>query len=334
MDPDYYIKRVELNTGDESEYPKNSPTVQSPGAKPVRDFKKVMSKTHKESKSDEGRKKNPVKAFKEVPDTMEDDESLVEASSKDDEENAADAALSLFDLSKKASQPKVKEPGEHVKGPVAKVQSPSDLFKTASAAKEKGVDPSQQHVKTDKGMGKGLGQKDKFTTKYTQEQPDLATIDPFAAVSGTQAVAPMGGEAKVERATPLTAAMRDLLEQIVKQMYTVSNSDKTDTVMTLQYPPLFKDARIILSSFETARGQFNISFENLSQAAQRVLDLEENRRVLINSLESKGYNVQIFTTTTILEPHPNVDEAIAKQNQDDQGKQDEDQPRKRKRDEA
>lgn len=142
-------------------------------------------------------------------------------------------------------------------------------------------------------------------------------------------------DVKVERAAPLTPAMRDLIEQIVKQMYTIKQEDKTDTVMTLQHPPLFKDARVIVTTFETAKGQFNITFENLSQAAQRILDLEENRRVLLNALEQKGYNVQIFTTTTIMEPRLNVDETFAQQQQrEDQGQRGDEQPRKRRDNQA
>lgn len=333
MNPDYYVKRVELNTGDESEYPQENQAVQSPGQpKPAKDFKKIMSKSQKEHRDDMEKKKMPGgKEFK-------DEEAQIGLKdSKDDEENASDiASMSLFDLSKKAGQAK-KTPmpqGSKIEAePVAKAQSPSDLFKTAGKEPKKPfveVAAKEEHIATP------VVEK-KFTNNYTQEQPDLSYVNPFASTTmQPQAVVPTS-EPKIERAAGLTPAMRELIEQVVKQMYTVTtHQDKTDTVMTLQYPPLFKDVRVVVTAFETARGQFNISFENLSQAAQRILDLAENRKSLIHALEQKGYNVQILTTTTIMEPRLNVDEPYAQQQkQDDQGggQQQDQQQRKRKREE-
>jgi hypothetical protein len=44
----------------------------------------------------------------------------------------------------------------------------------------------------------------------------------------------------------------------------------------------------------------------LTQAAQKILQMEENRGALINALEQKGYNVQLFITTTVVENNPIV----------------------------
>jgi hypothetical protein len=336
------IKRVELNTGDEAEYPQDTRNVSPTQSKPGKDFKKVLSKSSKEGREDsESKKKGTIKPFTdETPVYVEE---VDVKPSKDDEENASDvASMSLFDLSKKTAQPKVKEPGEKVasRAPVeevvAKVQSPSDLFKSQATPKKKfAVDTlasqvSDKEIKTAMPIEK---KGEKFT--YTQEQPDLSYVNPFAAVVAPQQVAAPVSETKIERPTPITTAeMTLLVEQLVKKMYTVTQKGQTDTVMTLDHLPLFKDARVVVSSFETARGQFNITFENLSQAAQRLLDLEENRRVLLNSLEAKGYNVQIFTTTTQIEQRLNVDETLAQQGKQDdrENQQQGDNPRKRQRD--
>ena len=62
--PDNFIKKVELNTGDESEYPQENQSVQSPTqAKPVKDFKKILSKTHKESRDELFKKENLYKTL-------------------------------------------------------------------------------------------------------------------------------------------------------------------------------------------------------------------------------------------------------------------------------
>ncbi|MCE5319280.1 MAG: hypothetical protein LLG04_18190 [Parachlamydia sp.] len=332
MNPDYYVKRVELNTGDESEYPKENQAVQSTGQKPAKDFKKILGKSQKDQRDDQQKKKTAEKEF------QGEEAQIGVTETKDDEENASEvASMSLFDLSKKAGQAKKAPiPGSKKEvEQVAQVQSPSDLFKTAGTKEPKKafVDP-RFAVKEEPAATPIVDKKEKFATNYTQEQPDLSYVNPFTSTLQAQSVIPTS-EPKIERAAALTPAMRELIEQIVKQMYTVTtHQDKTDTVMTLQYPPLFKDVRVIVTSYETARGQFNIAFENLSQAAQRILDLEENRRTLINALEQKGYNVQILTTTTIMEPRLNVEEPFAQQKQDDQGQGgQQDQPRKRKRDE-
>lgn len=336
MNPDYYVKRVELNTGDESEYPQENQSVQSAGQpKPAKDFKKILSKSQKEHKDEMDKKKlqhGPQgKDFK-------GEEQIALKETKDDEENASDvASMSLFDLSKKAGHVK-KAPlvpvGKQEVEQIAKVQSPSDLFKTVGAKEPKKA--FVEVVMREEPVAAPVAEK-KLTSNYTQEQPDLSYVNPFAGALQPQAVVPTS-EPKIERAAPLTPALRELIDQIVKQMYTVTtHDDKTDTVMTIQYPPLFKDARVVVSAYESARGQFNIAFENLSQAAQRILDLEENRRSLINALEQKGYNVQLLTTTTIMEPRLNVDEPYAQQQQkqDDQGggQSQDQQQRKRKQQE-
>ena len=279
------------------------------------------------------KKKTSTKPFSEEKPVADD---VAAKSSKDDEENAADlASMSLFDLSKKP-QVKMVDPQDGVitiiEEPMedgAQVESPSELFKRMASKEPKkkiGIKSSKNEALT-KGAG---GEQDKVTTRYSQEQPDLSYVNPFAQALQSQGVAPTS-DAKIERAAPVTPAMQELIEQVLKQMYTVTQSDKTDTVMTIQYPPLFQDARVIVSSFETARGQFNITFENLSQAAQRILDLEQNRKSLLTSLEQKGYNVQIFTTTTVLEPRLNVDQAFAqgRQQERDERENGRDQPKKR-----
>lgn len=338
--PDPLIKRVELNTGDENEYPQDTRSVQPVQGKPAKDFKKVLSKSHKDHKEElkTAKRQSPAKMFKDdsqQPKSEEiGDEEIGLLPKKEDEENAGDvASFSLFDLSKKAAQPKEKGMGFE-KSPneeIAKVQSPSDLFKTAAKEPKKA---KFEHAETPVFVNKDVEEpsKEKFTTKYTQEQPDLSYVNPLATANVAQN-AVVTKESAIQGATPLTPAMKDLIEQVVKQMYTVSQTDKTDTVMTLQHPPLFHDARLIVTAYDTARGQYNITFENLTQAAQRILDLEENRRSLLNALEHKGYNVQMFTTTTVMEQRMAVEEPYAqqgKQEERDQGQGEN--PRKRKRD--
>lgn len=277
-----------------------------------KDFKKVLGKgPQKQGKTgtEPLKKKTPAKMFTEKPN--DEDEGLVEEpvvatkTEKDDEENAS-AALSPFELIKGArpkeevrEAPKAATPIENVSNAV---ESPSDLFKRMSTAKPL--------AKPSVNLEKNIGERevapmvakpaDKFTTRYTPEQPDLTYVNPLAGtVIPTVANAAPVGPSKVERPAGLDENMRALIDQIVKTMYTVKNEGKTETVLTLQYPPLFKDAKVTVTAFDSARGEFNITFDNLTQAAQLVLDKEENKKSLLQALEHKGYNVQIYTTTTV-----------------------------------
>lgn len=267
---------------------------------PTKDFKKILGKDGKKSKESEelSRRKSPVKLFTEGEDKV--DVMEMTAVSKDDEENASQmAAISLFDLSKKEHS-KIKE-GSSLEKDVAHVESPSDLFKRISSKKTK--DPSDK-----KPISNETLPQENFTSRYLQEQPDLAYVNPLAyqaplaAVSSTQST-------KTEAPKEIDPSLPILIEQLVKHMYTVQQAGKTETVMTLQYPPLFKDAQIIVTAYDTAKGQFNITIENLTQAAQKILDREENRKSLLLALEQKGYNVQVVTTTTAQTQNLTVTEA-------------------------
>lgn len=140
--------------------------------------------------------------------------------------------------------------------------------------------------------------KDNTSLSYLEEQPDLSYINPLGAVTP-----------RTETLTTKTAEqpmamnhIQAIVDQIIKKLYTVTNADgKTDTTIVLKHPPLFEGATIVVSSFETARGQFNISFENLTQQAKYVMDMASNRQALLDNLHSKGYEVHILTTTTVLE---------------------------------
>lgn len=134
-------------------------------------------------------------------------------------------------------------------------------------------------------------------TEFTREQPDLSYVNPFTigAAAPTVAIAP---EVKVERPTPISADLQLLIDKLATEMSVVQQSGQTETTVELKHPPLFEGARITLTTFETAKNEFNIRFENLTQAAQTVLGQQVYRQELLSNLEQKGYNVHIFTATT------------------------------------
>lgn len=140
-------------------------------------------------------------------------------------------------------------------------------------------------------------EKPKFTTVFTREQPDLTTVNPMAGIQ-TNAI-----EASGNVTTPLrtqTVELQDLIDQMVEQLTIVSdpNSGKTETTISLKNPPIFEGANLTVTAFKSAKGEFNITFENLTQHAKAMIDLTENQNVLRNSLEQKGYMVHIVIATT------------------------------------
>jgi hypothetical protein len=262
--------------------------------KPTKDFKKILGKGSKEGKDDQ-KKKSPTSIFSEEQ-VLTSDISTEEtgiSSNKEDSEKASDGIASIFDLSKK---PEIKDFDSSEKSPMAstaKVESPNDLFKRMSSPRLAKTEMGQkQEVQTSKN---------RLLTTYSSEQMDLSYVNPLALQAQIPAItAPSPVEnVQPQRPVGMDPNLALLIEQIVKQMYTVEKSGQTDTVMIIDYPPLFKDAKITVTSFESAKGQFNISIDNLTQQAQKILESDKNKKSLLNELEQKGYTVQMFTTSTL-----------------------------------
>lgn len=321
--------KIRFEPSDDSDYiPETNEIRPIQGPKPTKDFKKVLSRTGRQGKNED----------EELLKNVSDEEAGAEQTAalggvktkkgKIDEESDSDAPVSLFDLSKKAAQKdrEERQGSRQPKAPVSSVDAPQQNIATTSKApiKEFTMDqPDQPQRQTFETEPK----KDKFTTRYTPEQPDISYVNPLAGTMAAQTVAHPSPDVKVEKPTPIGPTLQEICAQLVKQMYTIEKKGQTDTVVILQYPPVFKDAKIVVSSFDTAKGQFNIAFENLTQAAQRILDMDENRKSLISSLEKRGYNVQILSTTTITDSLPITDERAQperdrnRDNDEDQGGQ-------------
>ena len=52
----------------------------------------------------------------------------------------------------------------------------------------------------------------------------------------------------------------------------------------------------MITSFGSAKGELNLTFGNLTQNAQTVV--QQQQQTLLTALEQKGYYVHIFTATT------------------------------------
>lgn len=142
-----------------------------------------------------------------------------------------------------------------------------------------------------------FGNKEKFTTRFSTEQGDISSVNPMA--SGGQPIqvaAALEGQGNVQRAN-----LQELINKLVEQANQMQYEGKTDTTITLKHPPILAGVNLVVTSYDHAKGEFNISFENLTQAAKTMLDLQANQSQLIADLQHKGYTVHILTTTTLTE---------------------------------
>lgn len=182
------------------------------------------------------------------------------------------------------------------------VESPFALYKQLTS---KEAPESSFALETSSDMPakptKAGSRSEKTTTKYQQEEPDLAYVNPLGgAVLGVNGVA----ESVEDLPKPMVVShIKEIVEQIVKELQIVERQGQTDTVIILKRPDMFNDARVVLTSFDSATKEFNIAFENLTMAGKQLLD--NNLFSLRAALEDKGYAnaLHIVTTTTIIEHH-------------------------------
>lgn len=147
------------------------------------------------------------------------------------------------------------------------------------------------------------------------------TAVPQWAVTGNEAVAASstaGGKGAIFHSTQA----QEVIEQIAKEMALIQRSDRSETSLTLKFPPVFAGAQVNITEFKSARGEFNITFSNLTQEAKALIDNQANLNALRQGLEHKGFALHIVNSTT--EPAP-IASAEAEQKRDSQNQEGEQQ---------
>jgi hypothetical protein len=151
------------------------------------------------------------------------------------------------------------------------------------------------------GTKEGLAhEKGRQAAKFAQEQQDLAAINPLNALPPS-GVSQASNAKEAQQPGSIAAQMKEIVDQIINKLYTIDTSGRTNTLIQLKHPPLFAGSSIVITSYSTAKGEFNIAFENLTQAAKQLLDMKENQEALKFALDQKGYTVHIITATTLTE---------------------------------
>jgi hypothetical protein len=296
---------------------------------------------------------NSTKDFNDVLRSQEQDAvlSVDEAQSSDE---AAMGQPSLFDLSAQSRKSKGQLKEEIAAGEdVAKMAS-SDELPTESSGKSAQLKDLYEKIGTPKpfvdqcstdlsaqadskakdrkfteevGIAKGdIHEKEQKSPSFARESTDLSYVNPLS-INTQNSIESVADQAKAVPAQKMTT--QQLVDAIVKAVSTVAYEGKTDTVVTLKQPPLFEGANIVLTSYESAKGQFNIRFENLSQGAKSFMDMQQNKDSLLFALQQKGYAVHILVSTTMTETPKFVE--TAQQTQKDSNAEDQGQNPKQKK---
>ncbi len=194
--------------------------------------------------------------------------------------------------------------------------SPLTLFQQQAKNKafpEVGMEATLSEVESQKQISQN---KTDPNSEFAQQQFDLSWVNPNAASFQTPSIEQAAYAEKASITS--TTNLQELINQMVEKMYVLQSEGKTDTTMQIKYPPIFEGAILTVTSFNTARGEFNISLSNLSPVAKELIDMQQAQNTLKHALEEKGYTLHIMITTT--EPETklatsNTDETANQQQQ-------------------
>lgn len=128
-----------------------------------------------------------------------------------------------------------------------------------------------------------------------ENRPDASYLNAGLAVQ-SEIVGRVSGEKEISRVD-----MQKIIDQLVDRVVEMRQDGRTDTMITLKEPPLFAGTTLVVTGFDSARGEFNLSFQNLTQAAKNLLDLQVNQDSLKLALQKVGYGVHIVVATTQIE---------------------------------
>ncbi len=287
-----------------------------------KNFEKILRKKKREGQESFGEKEKVEKKDKNIKSKNSFEEIAEHLEIK---ESPKKTNVSLFDIAKGEEPKDVEKPEAELEGDLTFIpkeisdESLSALFKgygskekltdlqkeVASAGIEKPKEKIEQRL-----QGKNIKGTQPFQeksdvskpAKFIQEAPDLTSINPLAASGKPTATDVIQTK---EPAAPIKSHILEIVKAIIDKLSTVKAQGKTETIISIkQHSSLFRGANIVITSFDHAKGEFNIAFENLTQVAKNLLDRQENKNSLKLALEQKGYTVHIITATTLNETMP------------------------------
>ncbi|MCB1114113.1 MAG: hypothetical protein KDK62_05090 [Chlamydiia bacterium] len=137
--------------------------------------------------------------------------------------------------------------------------------------------------------------KPKEPTPYIRESPDLSHVNLMATgqpqatenIQTTQAIEPRADQTQLKK----------IVDEIVKHLYQLEKSGETSVIIVINDPKSpFHKTSIRIQEFDSAKGELNITIDNLKPDAKSIV--ENQKGVLLDALEQKGYQVQQFIATS------------------------------------
>lgn len=182
-------------------------------------------------------------------------------------------------------------------------QTPKDALATFNAVIEKEAPRVQQTIQKPEAKTVESPVKEK-TSRPIKDVPldprAIAFVNPEAGHE--QDIAQLGiNEGQTVEKPPLAHRLKEIVDQIIKEIYTLSYEGKSETTLILHHPPLFVGVKVTIETFKLAPNELNITFTNLTGPGKKILD--ENMASLKTALEKndKGLIVHQLTTTTLNE---------------------------------
>lgn len=207
----------------------------------------------------------------------------------EDEENA-----SPFDLFGNLEARRKQQVSQNVSLPEMEVEG-DQVTQTLAGEKERGyeeIDLSVLHS----------SKNDKIIAMHE----DTSFMTPTAKSMSIAAVQPSTDGVKPKISPKTVSLIEELMQQIVDEVNILKVDGRTETTLTLKHPPMFAGAQVTITEFDSAKKEFNIKFENLSQEAHELISMQSNLDRLQSGLQQKGYNVHIVTANTEIEQPEHV----------------------------
>lgn len=101
---------------------------------------------------------------------------------------------------------------------------------------------------------------------------------------------------QTEKTTATKKLLLQLADELAASMKVMQAQDRTETSITLKHPPIFSGVSLIVTEFQSAKKDFNLTFFNLTNPEARALiEMKQNQEALRMALNDRGYNLQMIT---------------------------------------
>ncbi len=102
----------------------------------------------------------------------------------------------------------------------------------------------------------------------------------------------VAGKAEPGKVQDLRATLLEVVKQTIDALTLLKTKDESTITISIKYPPMFAGATIKIVESTAAKNEFNITFDNLTPEARRIIETQTNQVHLQQSLLEKGYTLR------------------------------------------